>query len=314
MTKGLSEYLLYQTLCQEKRLDVSKCSADDINSLKAKGLDIEHIKDHYELQQSIKPLLGSEINKYLQSAIISRISQLSIQYKVNSTNTAIHEYPFEQGYLILIAEHQQAGKGRKIKRWASPLGSNLYLSIKFKFPASSPVHFMPLVTAVAVCNALSRLDIKGTMIKWPNDIYVNGKKIAGILVENRYNSVTANSCVVGIGLNVNMYKNSLIEQAWTSMALERNQIFDRNHVTALILSELIFQFDKLHDFNFKQFQQKWNKFDYLKGKIIKVVADQSEYEALAMGLAEDGSLQIIVCDKIKRIYSAEVSVAARDSF
>jgi BirA family biotin operon repressor/biotin-[acetyl-CoA-carboxylase] ligase len=311
MTDEFSEYSLYKALCRNKKLKISACNPSDIKGLLDKNLIINEINGYYEIQQPIVPLVSAEIYKHLQHDIIKCISDLVIKYQVTSTNISIHEYEYKHDYLVMLAEYQQAGKGRRAKKWYSPLGSNIYLSIKFIHANSEYAHFVPLVTALALCTGLAYLGIKGCMIKWPNDIYVNEKKIAGILAENRYNPNIGNTCVVGIGLNVNMGESPAIDQDWTSLALEQKKLFDRNRVTALLLSEIIHQYEKLQDFDVTEFIYNWHKYDYLRGKPIMVHSDKTDYEAVATGLSKDGSLQISVNGRNKKIYSAEVSVLTR---
>lgn len=308
MNHGLTEYLLYQALSQHHKLKISECSSTDIKGLRDKGLAVNEINEHYQIQQSLILLSSIDINKHLQYDIIKRISGMVIEYEVNSTNVSIHEYEYTQDYLVMLAEYQHTGKGRRVKQWYSPLGSNIYLSLKFSLSYSEYTHFVPLVTALSLCKALKCLGIEDCMIKWPNDIYVKGKKIAGILAENRYNSITGNTCVVGIGLNVNMSDSTAIDQSWTSLALEKRKVFDRNRVTALLLSEVINQYDQLTDFDANEFIEQWHQYDYLQGKTIMVYSDNSHYEAVVIGLSGDGSLQIKVNGYHKNIYSADVFV------
>lgn len=306
-----NEYSLFKALCHQTKLKVPECSSKVIQKLLDKGMKIYRVNDHYELSQTMSYLERSEILKHLDQDIIQRISDIIIEYQVNSTNESIHDYEQNQDYLVMLAESQYAGKGRRVKQWHSPLGCNIYLSIKFIHPKSDYIHFVPLLTAVAVCKGLNRLGIAVSMIKWPNDVYVNAKKIAGILVENRYNSASGNTCVVGIGLNVNMKDATAIDQDWTSLALEKNEFFDRNYVTGLLLSEIISQYEKIPDFNAKKFIKQWQEYDYLKGKNIEVIEDNTGYEAKALGLSQDGSLKILLNGYIKNIYSADVSVDTR---
>ena len=105
----------------------------------------------------------------------------------------------------VLAECQTGGRGRREKSWHSPAGGNIYLSLGWWFrDCQWPLSTLPLIVAIAVCQALARAGLRGHGIKWPNDILVEGKKLAGILVEMQSAGSGPALAVIGVGLNVRM--------------------------------------------------------------------------------------------------------------
>jgi len=268
-----------------------------------------------ELKQNYISLSQEKIRSALSLEVNLLIDQLEVVYETGSTNNTIAGNT-AKGYIILLAESQTDGCGRRQKKWASPVGKNIYLSIKFHLKDSDNIHFIPLISAVSICKTLSVSGIADCQIKWPNDIYLNGKKLGGILVESRYNMHQGHSIIIGIGLNINMTANNEIEQPWTSLLNAKLKTYDRNIIAAEILSDLIQQLNTIEYFNKTQFIVDWNLLDYLKDKKINIIEECRTYNAISRGIAQDGALlvelpgssSLLKTKELKKVYAADVSI------
>ncbi len=194
-------------------------------------------------------LEASIIRQQMAPESLAKLSQLTLLQEVDSTNTAVLRLPGDRQHAhAILAEQQTVGRGRRQRNWHSPAGGNIYLSLGWWFRESRwPLSTLPLVMATAVCGALDRAGLEGHGIKWPNDILIDGKKLAGILVELQSAGQGPALAVIGIGLNIRMPESSpgelkaAIDRPWTDLAayLENNGAdIDRNHVAALLLEEL----------------------------------------------------------------------------
>jgi BirA family transcriptional regulator, biotin operon repressor / biotin---[acetyl-CoA-carboxylase] ligase len=257
-------------------------------------------------------LSKSKIYSNLKSSTLQHINHLNVITETGSTNTAISKKFRDYSYNILLAEQQSNGKGRRQKKWISPSGVNIYMSISFHVLNSNNVQLIPLITAVSVCKSVNKIGIHSCKIKWPNDIYLDNKKIGGILVESFYQSGKHRVIVVGIGLNVNMQLNEDIDQSWTSLRNHGGKIIDRNHLVSILLSELLIDYNQLNKFTISKFIKVWDNYDLLKGQEIFVLEEKSCFQAFVKGLNPDGALivETNVSGEIieKKIYSAEVSI------
>ena len=219
-----------------------------------------------------------------------------------STNQYLKQHYNEYNeYTVIITDDQTNGKGRENRIWNSKK-DDLTFSILLKPNIdSSKLPLISLITGAALCNVINKY-IK-SYIKWPNDILVNDKKLAGILVEGVY-SDKCEAIVVGIGLNVNSinFPNDLIIKA-TSLKKELNKTIDKEKLLHKIIKEFIIIYNEfLHGNNIYIDIIKNN--NYLENKIVYIENQESEI----LDINYNGNLIIKQNDKIKEIYYGEVTL------
>ena len=233
--------------------------------------------------------------------------EFSIFEEIGSTNDYLLENSKKNKICICLTESQTKGRGRNSKEWQSPKYENIYMSISFstnqnlKFFSS-----FSLVTALSVQKALTKHKFD-TKIKWPNDIYINSKKVGGILIETLSKDKN-NIVVVGIGLNVFMKSNLKIDREWTSLILENESMsIDRNIIISDIANELLIDKKTFEEKGFGAFRKNFNELNILKNK--KVSLSNSQYDdVVALDVNEDGSLNVKTKSEISKIFSGEVSI------
>ena len=233
--------------------------------------------------------------------------ELSIFEEIGSTNDYLLENSKKNKLSICLTESQTKGRGRNSKEWQSPKYENIYMSVSFS--TNQDLKFFSsfsLVTAISVQKALTKHKFD-TKIKWPNDIYINSKKVGGILIET-VSKDKNNIVVVGIGLNVFMKSNSKIDREWTSLILENeSKSIDRNKIISDIANELVIDKKTFEEKGFGVFSDKFNELNILKNK--KVSLSNSQYEdVVALDVNEDGSLNVKTKSEISKIFSGEVSI------
>jgi len=194
--------------------------AKRIAKLEAWGLEVEaRIGLGYRLPRPIERLDPTAIRKLLPAATRQQLRAVEVLALTDSTNQRLLESRSEDDPRALLAERQTAGRGRRGRDWQSPFGANLYLSISWSFahwPAQLTV--LPIAIGVACVRALAAQGIEGISLKWPNDLLVDGKKLGGILIEQRGEGGGACRAIVGVGINVSMQDARGITQPWTSVA------------------------------------------------------------------------------------------------
>ena len=146
-----------------------------------------------------------------------------------------------------------------------------------------------------------------TEIKWPNDIYLNKKKIGGILIETLTRDAE-NLIIVGIGLNVFMENNIEIDRDWTSIKLEfENIVVDRNEIVSDIANEVLLLKSKFEKKGFDNFVKDFNKLNFLKDKKV-FLSNSINKQGTVLDINSDGSLNVRIGNQIKKISSGEVSI------
>ena len=233
--------------------------------------------------------------------------ELSIFEEIGSTNDYLLENSKKNKISICLTESQTKGRGRNSKEWQSPKYENIYMSISFS--TNQDLKFFSsfsLVTALSVQKALTKHKFD-TKIKWPNDIYINSKKVGGILIETLSKDKN-NIVVVGIGLNVFMKSNLKIDREWTSLILENESMsIDRNKIISDIANELLVDKKTFEEKGFGAFRKNFNELNILKNK--KVSLSNSQYDdVVALDVNEDGSLNLKTKGEISKIFSGEVSI------
>jgi len=313
MTNLDSEYQLFKSLCHSDNLKSSTIDSTLLKQIERKGLNISVNGNSCCLTDSVIPLSENKIKKKLNTSIEQEIEHLVVLYQTNSTNKTILKQVSKQSFSVLVTEYQTAGQGRRSKQWHSPLAANLYMSVQFTLQNTKNAQLLPLLTAISICNALKNIDVTGLQIKWPNDIYFKGKKLAGILVECQHKPKLGSIFVIGIGLNVNMKRNDTIDQEWTSLSYVKNKCFNRNQIISEILNELVLQCRQLDMLNLDLFMEQWKLYDYLYEKQILVNDNNQTLNAIAHGISKDGALLIKERknSELRKLYSAEVSIKAQ---
>ena len=180
---------------------------------------------------------------------------------VDSTNNLASQY-LKQGKVeegtVILAVHQTSGRGQGSNTWVSEQGSNLLFSIILK-PDFLPAHkqfYLSMAVALGIQGDVSGLGISA-LIKWPNDIVTNRKKLAGVLIENTILSRNLNSSVIGIGVNVNqlIFPSDIPDP--TSLALEAGHSFDLSDSLKELLSSLEVQINKLYQGNLAEIKSAY---------------------------------------------------------
>ena len=217
--------------------------------------------------------------------------------------------------LVVVADKQNAGRGRRGRTWRSPARENLYFSILLRpifVPEKAPM--LTLLMAYSVARVLMRIqgnNSKQFQIKWPNDVIISKKKVCGILTEMNLDASQIDDVIIGVGINVNTieFPRELADKA-TSLCLEIGREINREDLLKQILQE--FQnryedFTKIQDLSL--IQEEYNQMLINRGREILVLEPGREYQAQAIGINEVGELLVEKDDgSVEGVLAGEVSV------
>lgn len=268
----------------------------------------------YRLQQPLELLNEDILRSSLSENTVKHLSQLDILFDIDSTNRYLNNKSVDgavSGYLAL-AELQTAGQGRRGRSWVSTFGSNLTLSLLWRFQyGPSQLGCLSLYIAVAIVRALKKVGVHDAGVKWPNDIYWQDKKLAGILLEMRGEFSGPSAVVIGVGINLNLQlstsENKNIEQPWVDVETILETKVARNEFTALVINAL---FDILNEISNEQNEllSEWQEMDILKGKNIEVHFPDKVLSGKALGIDHSGALRVSANGKEILCHSGEVSI------
>lgn len=263
------------------------------------------------------PLDAAGIRAALAVVPVVPMPEVRVLPMVDSTNAELLRDP-EPGCIVMcLAEAQSAGRGRTGRNWVSPYGANLYLSLKWPLVRRPPDGgAMSLVCGIAAATALREGWQVDVGLKWPNDLLVGGRKLGGILVEQRVTAAGSGAAVIGVGLNVSMRAEQAagVDQPWTALCdvVPQSEPIDRNRLAADLVSRLVPALQRFVDDGFEPFRADWDVLDLVRGRDICVRTAHGLEEGSAAGVASDGALRVRRENRaVVSYYSGDVSVRLR---
>lgn len=286
-----------------------------IGKLREDGYLIESSsRKGYILRKVSDALLPGEIRQGLRTQIFGQREIVYFQ-ETDSTNIQAKNLAAEgagEGTLV-IAEKQIAGKGRKGRVWFSPVGNGIYVSLIVR-PTLPPAEAakMMLMTAVAVAEAVVSVAPLNVRIKWPNDILVNEKKMAGILTEISTDMDAVDYMIIGLGLNVNTPAGEFppeIRTLATSLRAETGRTFSRAAVLRAVLQSFETHYDRFMTAGFEPILEKWKAYADIIGRKIRVDMIGRSITGDVLEVDRDGVLVIQDDEgKIHKIVSGDVNL------
>ncbi|MBV4523795.1 bifunctional biotin--[acetyl-CoA-carboxylase] ligase/biotin operon repressor BirA [Pseudomonas sp. SWRI74] len=214
---------------------------------------------------------------------------------------------------LVLAERQTAGRGRRGRKWASPFAENVYFSLVLRIEGGMrQLEGLSLVVGLAVMQTLRELGISGAGLKWPNDVLVGQKKIAGILLELVGDPADVCHVVLGVGINVNMQMTDEVDQQWTSMRLESGKAFDRNHLVATLGIMLQKYLARHQSEGFSTIQAEWEQNHLWQGRAVSLIAGVNQIDGEVLGIDSQGALRLKVGGVEKVFSGGELSLRLRN--
>lgn len=281
-----------------------------IKALEAAGVSINAVAGKgYRLPEPLLLLDRDRILAAMDDA--AWVRGLDIHTSTASTNLSVLERSGQGGGFVCLAEHQSAGRGRRGRHWVSPFGANLYLSVLWQLQELKAVQsaLSPAI-AVAVTEALAEFGIADIGLKWPNDLYWNKRKLAGILLELAGESNGPYQVVAGIGINVNMPRSAAdaIDQPWVDVATITGRHQDRNLLAAKVLSHVGRALAAFGEAGFAPFLARWRAHDICAGRAVSILLGEDVIEGTGIGIDQYGALEVDLGGKIRTFHAGEVSV------
>lgn len=312
LLRSADGYISGQELCN--RFGVSRTAVwKAINQLKEAGYEIEAQQNKgYKLMAAPDLMTEAEIKSLMHTEWVAK--EVLYFDTIDSTNTKAQELA-EKGYpsgTLVVADKQESGKGRRGRSWVSPSGTGIFMTLMIK-PDINPnnASMLTLVAALAVAKAITSVTGEEALIKWPNDIVVNGKKVCGILTEMNAQFDYINHIVVGIGINVHneSFPEEISQMASSLMIEAGGKRFHR----AQIIAETMSYFEQYYDTFLKTqdlsaLVREYDKLLVNRNKSVRVLDPKEPFDGKAMGITSKGELIVDTWESRKLVSSGEVSV------
>lgn len=289
-----------------------------MKSLKEDGYQIEAVtRKGYRLVSSPDIVNYDEIKEILHTQIVGK--KVIYYSSLESTNkTAKEVAAVNKEGTVVVAEQQTKGRGRLGREWISPNRKGLYFSVILK-PDTDPTKVAKLTLLGAAAVNMGFLDIGiESEIKWPNDIIIGGKKVAGILTEMNCELGTINHVILGIGINVNQSMEEIpyeLRDRATSLFLVKGKVVDRKELFAAVLNRLDqFYIDFDDGENIDSILEICRDKSAVIGKDVIVIQGSTSRKGHAVGINHDGELQVRFDTGLETVYSGEVSIRREDEY
>ncbi len=272
------------------------------------GLDVNHEGNFITLRTPVELLDSKLIDRCLPG---DGSVALEAFWSIDSTNTYLMSRAATAGpetYRVCLAEQQTAGRGRRGRQWISPFGTNLYMSIARHFrKESTDLGGLSLATGIQIVQSLRDSGVKEAGLKWPNDILLDGGKLAGILIEVSSPAPGDLYTVTGIGINLGLAPAaaSQIDQPYSVLPVLG---ISRNELAGRLLSSVIAGMDRFAIEGFSPFRGLWPEFNLLQGMPVTVLLGDRRIQGDDAGIDAEGNLRLQSESGLQIFNAGEVSV------
>jgi BirA family biotin operon repressor/biotin-[acetyl-CoA-carboxylase] ligase len=260
------------------------------------GLAISAVRGRgYRLVEPLELLDAGCIRDEFSATAHACLESMQLYASTASTNAcAAADLPTAQGTArVWLAEHQTAGRGRRGRQWFSAFGQNINLSIAWRFELPmSDLAGLSLVAGVVVAEVLEQMGLHSHCLKWPNDVLVEGRKLAGILVEASGEADGPSTAIVGIGVNFHLPQRRAgsIDQPWIDLRQASPLAISRNRMAGALVDQLIHAFKLFAAEQLAPFLDRWRRFDGLSGKDVQVMRGDQAVSGIYRGVAASGAM------------------------
>ncbi len=292
-------------------LGISRAAiAKHVKGLSEWGIDIYRIQGRgYQIAQPIQLLDEVRLNA-------NTVQKLELIPVIDSTNQYLLDRVSEsEKGRVCLAEYQANGRGRRGRQWVSPFGSNLYLSMYWRLDAGMAAAMgLSLVIGIAAVEAIEAMGIEGVKLKWPNDLYYQDKKLAGILVEMSGQAGGAAHLIIGMGLNIGMPDmQPEIDQPWTTL----NQIcgdvnIDRTQLALTLIEHWNAALLEYEMMGLTGFIERWNRLDNFIGRPVKLLIGSREVHGIVQGIDHQGGVILETKVGMETYIGGEISLRKGD--
>jgi BirA family biotin operon repressor/biotin-[acetyl-CoA-carboxylase] ligase len=221
----------------------------------------------------------------------------------------------EAAPLLVLAERQESGRGRRGRAWVSPYAENLYYSLGLRLEGGVfSLDGLSLSVGLAVLHCLHEMGVADAGLKWPNDLLVAGRKIAGVLLELSGDPAGACQVVIGIGVNVNMLPGPgvAIDQPWTSLRERCGRLVGRTEL-ALALGRWLRHYLRRHERDgFAVLREEWESCHLWQGREVSLLAGPQRIDGVVLGVDHQGALRLDVAGRERQFSGGELSLRLRD--
>ena len=283
-----------------------------LKALSSLGLELDAVRGKgYRLPGNVELLNQDVIRDKLPEEIRSSVG-LQVELCTRSTNDDVRKLSAaREPWQVCVAEYQSHGRGRRGRTWQSPFGASLYFSMLWRVDSGlAAMEGLSLAVGLAVVKTLESLGANGLMLKWPNDVLGNGKKLAGVLLEISGDPTGACEVVIGIGINLALSREQL--RSIDQPAIDVQEIIglsvSKNELASRLISTLVDMLGTFKNYGFVPFKERWLAHDAYSGQKVVLNVGANKVTGIAAGVGDNGALLLKTEEGIQSFSGGEISV------
>lgn len=283
------------------------------------GVEVEAVRARgYRLTVPLELLERERILAGIGADTRAALGPLDVLDEVDSTNRhlmALARAGAPCGTLC-IAERQTAGRGRHGRTWVSPFGSNIYLSLLWRFEqAPSELGGLSLAAGAGIAAVLECIGVSEVALKWPNDVLWRARKLAGLLLEVTGEAQGPSTVVIGVGVNTHLPDKHAqsIDQPWVDLVTARGTPYSRNRLVSQVIEHLVAVAQGYAAHGFEPYRATWERFDRHLGEPVRLSLGLRQWTGKHAGIAPDGALRLDCDGSILTFQAGEVSLRAGET-
>jgi len=281
------------------------------------GIEIHAVRGRgYRLATPVELFDAGRIAAEFGERASRLVTTLEVHREIDTTNRHLMAAGLagEPGGRACVADRQSDGRGRRGRRWHSPFGRNVYLSLLWRYPVGPEVLAgLSLAVGASVARLLTEMGVPEIAVKWPNDLLCRGRKLGGILLEASGESGGPSFIVVGVGLNLGMPKeaDTAIDQPWHDLLHELGDAAPgRNRLAGQLIDRLAPLLADYPESGLEPFLVEWRAFDALAGQDVELTLANSTVHGVCRGIDDSGALRLDCAGTERRFHGGEVTVRA----
>ena len=306
---------VFEELASHRVASIAELDRASLGELEALGV---HVRDKALLPADVELLSAETIREALNAATADWLRELAVYAHIGSTNTALLGRADTDGVTgrVVTAEVQTAGRGRRGRAWLSPFGRNLAVSIGVAIDRPpAELGALSLVVGLAVRDALLGYGLREIALKWPNDVLMQGRKLAGILIELAQPTRPA-TVVIGIGVNVGCREavSDRVEQAVADVTEQVEP--SRNRLLGALVNHVVAACQRFSAEGFVPFRTRWDAAHHYRGRMVTLTLPAASspgdtVSGTVLGVAKNGALRIASVTGVQEYIAGEVSLRAQ---
>ena len=307
---------VFEELASHRVASITGLDRASLGELEALGV---HVRDKALLPDDVELLSAETIREALNPATADWLREIAVHAHIGSTNTALLGRADTDGVTgrVVTAEVQTAGRGRRGRAWLSPFGRNLAVSIGVAIDRPpAELGALSLVVGLAVRDALLGYGLREIALKWPNDVLMQGRKLAGILIELAQPTRPA-TVVIGIGVNVGCREavSDRVEQAVADVT-EQVERPSRNRLLGALVNQVVAACQRFSAEGFMPFLTRWDAAHHYHGRMVTLTLPAASspgdmVSGTVLGVARNGALRIASVTGVQEYIAGEVSLRAQ---